>query len=251
MARGHAILFDIDGTLLLTDGAGRVALRSALESVYGTAGPLDGYNFHGKTDPQIVVELMAGAGFAEPEIRQKMATVWPLYLKRLASELDVRRREERIQILPGVRDVLDGLTRRRDVTLGLLTGNIEEGARLKLEAAGMASKFRLGGFGSDAEDRAGVARVAVERLRSYLGDSEGGAPVLVIGDTPEDVACARVVRARAVAVATGRHSVGELEETGADAVFADLSDASQVIDRLLSLLGASGTSAGGAGNGGG
>ncbi len=194
---------------------------------------------------------MGGAGFAQAEIRGKMATVWPVYLERLASELEVRRREERIQVLPGVRDVLDELTRRPGITLGLLTGNIEAGAWLKLEAAGMASSFRLGGFGSDAEHRADVARVAVERLRSYLGDSEAEAPVVVVGDTPDDVACARAVKASAVAVATGRHSVDELEETGADAVFADFSDAGQVIGRLLSLLGASGTSAGGAGNGGG
>jgi phosphoglycolate phosphatase-like HAD superfamily hydrolase len=250
MASNHPILFDIDGTLLLTDGSGRVALRAALESVYGTAGPLDGYNFHGKTDPQIVLELMGGAGLPAAAIREAMPSVWPVYLERLETELDVRRRERRIQVLPGVPELLAGLESRPDVALGLLTGNIEEGARLKLEAAGMASSFRLGGFGSDSEDRAGVARVAVDRLRSSLGAAIDGVAVVVVGDTPEDIACARAVNARAAAVATGRHTVDELAAAGADVVFADFSDADRVVEQLVNLSGASGTSSA-AGNGGG
>ena len=249
MAPNHPILFDIDGTLLLTDGAGRVALRAALDTVYGTSGPLDGYNFHGKTDPQIVLELMAGAGLADADIRERMPAVWQHYLQRLESELEVRRREDRIRILPGVPELLARLESRSDVVLGLLTGNIEEGARLKLEAAGMASSFSFGGFGSDSENRAGVARAAVERLLVHMGDQNGGA-VVVVGDTPEDIACARAVNARAVAVATGRHSVAELEEAGADAVFADFSNAESVVDRMLDLSGAPGTN-GVMGNGGG
>ncbi len=245
MAPNHPILFDIDGTLLLTDGAGRVALHAALEAVYGTIGNPEDYSFHGKTDPQIVLELMGGAGLEAPAIRERMPAVWQLYLQRLQSELEVRRREDRIEVLPGVRDVLAQLESRSDVVLGLLTGNIEEGARLKLEAAGMASSFSFGGFGSDSENRAGVARAAMERLRYHMGELDGRS-VVVVGDTPEDVACARAVDARALAVATGRHTIAELEEAGADVVFADFSDAEAVVDSMLGLSGADA-----AGNGGG
>lgn len=226
------ILFDIDGTLLLTDGAGRVALSAALQAVYGTSGPVDGYTFHGKTDPQIVLELMSAAGLEAGAIRDRMAAVWPVYLDRLSRELDVRRAEDRIEVLPGVEDVLAVLFGRGDIVLGLLTGNIEEGARLKLAATGMAWRFDVGAFGSDSEERAEIARLAVERARV---DGQVAGQVVVVGDTPEDIACARAVNARAVAVATGRHGVGELEEAGADAVFEDFSDTEAVVSSLLAL----------------
>ncbi|UCC72251.1 MAG: haloacid dehalogenase-like hydrolase [Gemmatimonadota bacterium] len=242
------VFFDIDGTLLYTDGAGRVAVQAALEAVYGTSGPIDGYIFHGKTDPRIVVELMVAAGFDEAEVRRRMPRVWPIYLRALERELEVRRREGRVTLLPGVVELLAALDSRGDVTVGLLTGNIEEGARLKLAAAGLGSTFELGGFGSDSEDRAEVARVALERSRPPVGDAE---PVtVVVGDTPEDVACARAVEAYAVAVATGRHSVEQLEETGADAVFEDFSDTGAVLSCVLKLAGTEDAAAGAAGHGG-
>ncbi len=229
------VFFDIDGTLLHTAGAGRVALRSALEAVYGTSGPLDGYVFHGKTDPQIVLELMRGAGLAEKEIRQRLPAVWPVYLDALEYELSLRQRQGRITLFPGVAALLSGLERQSEVEVGLLTGNIEQGARLKLAAAGLAVSFELGGYGSDSEDRAEVARLAVERSRARDGGVEP--TVVVVGDTPADVACARAVRANAVAVATGRHGVGELEAAGADAVFEDLSDTAAVLACILSFAG--------------
>ncbi len=228
------VFFDIDGTLLLTDGAGRVAIRAALETVYGTSGHLDAYVFHGKTDPQIVVELMCGAGLEESEVRLRMAEVWPVYLEVLERELEVRRAADRITLLPGVVVLLQALGEKEGVSLGLLTGNIEEGARLKLAAAGVASDFLVGAYGSDSEDRAEVARVAQERSRV---DGTAAPAMIVVGDTPEDVACARAVNAAAIAVATGRHSVSELEETGADAVFEDFNDTKEVVDRILSLSG--------------
>ncbi|NIR46683.1 MAG: HAD family hydrolase [Gemmatimonadetes bacterium] len=252
MTPKYAVLFDIDGTLLLSDSAGRVALHAALEAVYGTAGPIESYAFHGKTDPQIVLELMAAAGLVEVEIRRLMPSLWPLYLERLDHELGIRRRESRIRVLPGVLELLAELRTRPDLSMGLLTGNIEEGARRKLEAAGLAAGFGFGGYGSDSEDRPGIARVALERFRSSLRDGEDGATPVVVGDTPADVACARAVGGRAVAVATGRHSLRDLEECGADAVFEDFSDASGVVECILTLSGAGGSALGGAGaNGGG
>lgn len=242
------VLFDIDGTLLYTDGAGRVAIGAALQEVYGTSGPIDGYVFHGKTDPQIVVELMLAAGLEEAEVRRRIPMVWPAYLQILERELEVRQRAGRITLLPGITELLAALEARSGVALGLLTGNIEAGARLKLAAAGLESSFAIGGFGSDSEDRAQVARVAVERSQSSGGDL---APALVVlGDTPEDVACARAVAAGAVAVATGRHSVTELEAAGPDVVFEDLRETDEVVRCILSLAGLEGGSDAGDGNGG-
>lgn len=237
------VLFDIDGTLLLTDGAGRAALGRALEVIYGTTGPLAGFNFHGKTDPQIVVELLTRAGVQEPEIRSRLSSVWPVYLEALERELEDRRLRGRIVLLPGVRELLASLERWPEVRLGLLTGNIEPAARLKLTAAGVSARFDVGGFGSDSEVRIEIARIAVDRCRSASGP--GAAPaVVVVGDTPEDVACALAVGATAVAVATGRHGVAELEAAGADAVFEDFSDTGRVVGFVLGAGGVAGLEGG-------
>jgi len=240
------VYFDIDGTLLRTDGAGRSALSAALLSVFGTTGPLDGYHFHGKTDPQIVLELMLAAGLPDGTVRAKLDSVWPVYLEVLERELDTRRRGGRIGPLPGVTELLAALEARDDVVLGLLTGNIEAGARLKLAAAGVRTAFAVGGYGSDSETRDGIARIAVER-GGAAGDS---AALVVVGDTPADVACARAVGASALAVATGRHTAAELKAAGADVVFADLRPTDRVLRYLLSLPGVARDAAEGAGEGG-
>lgn len=221
---------------MLTDGAGRAALRRALEVIYGTTGPLAAFNFHGKTDPQIVVELLTSAGMEEAEIRGRLSSVWPVYLEALDRELEDRRARGRIVLLPGVRELLATLERRPEVKLGLLTGNIEPAARLKLSAAGVSARFDVGGFGSDSEVRVEIARIAVDRCRSASGPGETPA-VVVVGDTPDDVACARAVDATAVAVATGRHSVAELEAAGADAVFEDFNDTGRVVGFVLAAGG--------------
>ncbi len=215
---------------MLTDGAGRAALRRALERTYGTTGPLAGYDFHGKTDPQIVVELLRGAGVEEAEIRRRLPSVWPVYLEALELELEDRRARSRIVLLPGVKELLAALESRPQIRLGLLTGNIEPAARLKLAAAGVSARFDVGAYGSDSEVRVEIARIAVARCRA----ASGAAPtVVVVGDTPEDIACARAVGATSVAVATGRHGVAELEAAGADVVFRDFSDTKQVVEHVL------------------
>ncbi len=210
------VFFDIDATLLLTDGAGRAALRTALETVYGMSGRLEGYTFHGKTDPQIVVELLAGLGLEDREIRDRMPSMWPVYLEALQRELETRRAEDRVTLLPGVSELLAALEGVEGVSLGLLTGNIEAAARMKLAAAGVTTKFEVGAYGSDSEVRSEIARIAVERSRSRGGERSGPEALVVVGDTPEDIACARSVDGLAVAVATGRHSVEELEQAGAE-----------------------------------
>lgn len=230
---GLRVFFDIDGTLLETAGAGRTALSMALLRVFGTTGKVDGYHFHGRTDPQIVIDLMTGAGLSAEHVRARLPAVWPVYLAELERELETRRGTGRVRPLPGVVDLLAALEARGDVALGLLTGNIEEGARLKLAAAGLRMPFDLGGYGSDSAERVEIARVAVRRSRG----SGGSRHVVVVGDTPADIACARAIAASALAVATGRHGLAELAEAGADAVLPDLSDTSGVVALLLSLSG--------------
>ncbi len=176
--------------------------------------------------------MLTVGGIEEAEVRRNLPSVWPIYLEALERELDDRRARGRIVLLPGVKELLAALERRPEVRLGLLTGNIEPAARLKLEAAGVNSRFDVGAFGSDSEVRAEIARIAVERCRAASGPGEAPA-VVVVGDTPEDIACARAVSATAVAVATGRHGVAELEAAGADAVFRDFSDTGQVVDYIL------------------
>jgi phosphoglycolate phosphatase-like HAD superfamily hydrolase len=225
------VFFDIDGTLLETAGAGRSALSTALLRVFGTTGTLDGYHFHGRTDPQIVLDLMTSAGLPVEEVRARLPAVWPVYLAELERELETRRDSGRVRPLPGVVELLAALEARGGVALGLLTGNIEEGARVKLAAAGLRTAFDLGGYGSDSAERIEIARIAARRSHG----SRGSEHVVVVGDTPADVACARAIGARALAVATGRHGLSDLADAGADAVLPDLSDTAGVVALLLSL----------------
>ncbi len=235
------VFFDIDGTLLLSGGAGRAALTTSLQEVFETAGQFEDYNFHGKTDAQIVVDLLSASGWHPDEVWQRLPTLWPIYLEALERELDQRVHDGLEMQLPGVEGLLAELEASPDVTLGLLTGNIEPAANLKLAASGVRATFEVGGFGSDSAVRNEIARIAVERARS-LPHLEGD-PLLmvVVGDTPADVEAARTVDARAVAVATGRHTKDELEAAGADVVFADFSDTGGVVQRLTEWGRASGT----------
>lgn len=226
------VLFDIDGTILLTDGAGRRAIHDALLEVFGTTGPSDVW-FDGKTDPQIVRELMRRSGHADEHIDDRMTRLLERYVERLRIEL--RNPAHPPRLLPGVMPLLDELEHRENVTLGLLTGNVIDGARAKLEAVGIApSRFRVGAFGSDHELRPELPAIAQRRARDLIAAEIAGDRVVVIGDTPADVTCGRGIGARAIGVGTGRYKVDELASHGAAAVFEDLSDTSAVVRAILS-----------------
>jgi phosphoglycolate phosphatase len=225
------VLFDIDGTLVWTDGAGRRAIHHALTEVFGTTGPAD-YRFDGKTDPQIVRDLMRFAGHDDGHIDGRMQAVFDLYVQRLRAEL--RAPGYRPRVLPGVFELLDALESRHGVVLGLLTGNLVEGARAKLESVGIdPRRFRIGAFGSDHEHRPSLPEVALRRLREQLGVELRGSDIIIIGDTPADVTCGRALGARAIGVATGRYTPEELRSHGAVAVFTDLSDTARVVAEIL------------------
>jgi phosphoglycolate phosphatase-like HAD superfamily hydrolase len=225
------VLFDIDGTLLWSDGAGRRAIHRALAEVFGETGPAD-HRFDGKTDPQIVREMMRIAGRDDSEIDRRMMPLFARYVACLEEEL--RDPAHHAKPLPGVLELLDVLSRRADVALGLLTGNLIEGARVKLRAVGIDPElFVIGAFGSDHEDRPELPAIAQRRARERLGVDVPGRQVIVIGDTPADVQCGRGIGARAIGVATGRYGVDELRAHGAAAVFADLSDTCAVVDAIV------------------
>ena len=225
------VLFDIDGTILWSDGAGRRAIHAALREVFGGIGPAD-YWFDGKTDRQIVRELMRHEGHADADIDARMDELLRRYIEHLGRELRAPGHASRL--LPGVAALLDELERRGDVVLGLLTGNLEAGARAKLEAVGIDfDRFAVGAFGSDHEHRPELPAIARHRAAERTGRALPGAAVTVIGDTPADLTCGRAIGARAVGVATGRYSVAELAAYEPAAVFETLEATDRVVEVLV------------------
>ncbi len=213
------LLFDIDGTLVRTAGAGKAAMQGALRSAFGLGDLVDRVPFSGRTDPAIMRDLLAEHGVdVTPGNVRLLADTYLSNLDRCLTELGG-------EVCPGVRELLDALVKDGRVTLGLVTGNMKRGAERKLAHFGLWDYFGAGGgFGDVHLDRDDVARDAVLSVADYRGRPAGENEVWVIGDTPLDVRCARAVGARAVAVATGWHTLDELHETGADYTVESLAD---------------------------
>ena len=229
------LLFDIDGTLTDTQGAGSRALKRTFAEALGLEGALDGVSIAGRSDSWIVAAgLRARGRDAPPEAISRFRDA---YVGRLEQELDAGE----VRLLPGVIALLDALDRRGDAILGLGTGNFRAAGRAKLERVGIAHRFRDGGFGDDAPDRAELLRAGRDRLQALGGSGE----TVVIGDTRHDIEAARAIGARVVAVRTGYAEPGDLD--GADAVFDDLSDADAVV---AALIGKTGSGVGGGAGGG-
>jgi phosphoglycolate phosphatase len=226
------VLFDIDGTLLLTAGAGRRAITKALSDEVTDPATFAGIRFDGKTDPQIVVEMLALAGQEEARESERVRRLCERYVGLLARELE--RPTTRTTLMPGVAPLLDRLEHTPGVLLGLLTGNLAEGAALKLRSGGLdPARFRVGAFGSDAAHRPALPPIAARRAEPYFGRIPSGPEVVIIGDTPADIHCGTGISARAVAVATGAYSTAELAACGPHAVFEDLSPTEQVLEAIL------------------
>jgi phosphoglycolate phosphatase len=221
------VLFDIDGTILSTEGAGRRAMEGALLSAFGKPGSST-YRYDGKTDMQIVRELMRDEGMDDDAIESRLHEVLDDYLVRLDQEL--ARESRRLLLYDGVVALLDALDAREDRHVGLLTGNVVGGAERKLRAVGIdPGRFCIGAFGSDHEHRPSLPGIALERSRASLDASFSGDRLVIIGDTPADIHCGRGVGARAIAVATGHYSVDDLAAHEPAAVFADLRDTAAVM----------------------
>ncbi|MBZ5587634.1 MAG: haloacid dehalogenase-like hydrolase [Acidobacteriia bacterium] len=222
------ILFDVDGTLLSTNGQAGRAIGLALRETLGTAGPIDGYAFAGKTDPQIVFELTALAGLTRSEVEPRLEEIFDRYCSRLSSMLT----PDNTRALPGVLEILAELARRAEVAVGLLTGNIRSGAEIKLRAAGIGDRFATGAFGSDHEDRNRLVPIARARARDLWGTDFEGPSTVVIGDAEADIRCARAGGARAVAVASSKTSREKLAALAPDALLDSL-DSPEALEALL------------------
>lgn len=232
MSGRRLVLFDIDGTILLTAGAGRRAIVAALGQELGDGTAFDRVRFDGKTDPQIVAEMLEVAGRRAPHPEQQVRAIFRRYVDLLALEL--QQPSSRTTVMPGIHSLLDRLEAEDGVILGLLTGNLVEGAKLKLRSAGLdPDRFRVGAFGSDAAHRPDLPPIAAQRAERFFGKVPSGNEVVIIGDTPADIACGACIGARALAVATGGYSVPDLAACGPHAVFEDLSDTDRVVDAIL------------------
>lgn len=217
------ILFDIDGTLVRTGGAGKAAMEAGLVSAFAVSELRDEVPYSGRTDVAITRDLLRVHGI-DPTLANQIK-LREAYLAHLPTSLTSKGGE----ICPGVPELLAALAGRANVVLGLLTGNVRVGARTKLGHFGLWDHFAFGGFGDEHFERDDVARSALASARAHVGRDVDPTDVWVIGDTPLDVSCARAIGAKAVAVATGWHPLDELAGHNPDLLFGDLSDHSQLL----------------------
>ncbi|HEX6791090.1 MAG TPA: HAD family hydrolase [Candidatus Krumholzibacteria bacterium] len=194
------VLFDIDGTLVDCGGQARLAFADALMRVMGTTGALAGYDFSGKLDPRIVIDLLMSMGFTRDEAVRRMPEVRAEYLHRLEQTLKV----EKMKLLPGVGELLESLAARDDIALGLLTGNWEQGGRIKIGRFDLNPYFPFGSFGDDALDRNDLPPIALDRAAKKHNRRFEPCNTVIVGDSLLDIACAHAHGIRCLAVATGR-----------------------------------------------
>lgn len=217
-----AWLFDVDGTLLLTDGAGRDAISCALLERLGVVDDLKSVPFAGRTDPLILGDVLRRHGLALAPADEP--GFWEAVVRAMERELTPGRG----RVLPGVPEALEAVAAEPGWLVGLLTGNFSRMAHLKLERLGLGGRFAFGTFGEEGPDRDTIARLAVGRVAERWGLPPGRC--VVVGDTEHDVACARAAGAHAVAVATGWRDRAALEASGPDLLLDDLSDRTALVE---------------------
>ena len=211
------ILFDIDGTILRTNGAGTRAANRAFEILYGISEAMTRIDAAGKTDPIILKEIFLNElnrDYSQDEARE----LYKLYIPFLEEETG----KSETTVMPGIPELLNNLSQRDDLILGVATGNIEQGAWIKLRSAGLDHHFRFGGFGSDSHSREELILKALERARNHLDDNLDISNSFVIGDTPFDINHGRAAGTVTIAVATGGYSRSQLQEHNPDYLFDDL-----------------------------
>lgn len=220
------VLFDVDGTLVLSGGAGHRALKKAIQETYGQADSMDSIRPDGKTDPAIIKEALSRFDKEDCYTEETAKSLFSLYVPFLRDELE---QSDNFQVLPGTRELLSSLSRNPEILLGLATGNIEKGARLKLEKAGLSSFFSFGGFGDDAENRTELIRAAIGRGRKAASTNQLDV-ITVIGDTPRDIVHGKEAGAKTIATASGSYSLEALEAYKPDLAIASLEPIKPVLE---------------------
>ena len=224
------LLFDIDGTLIHSNRIGRAALGRALRETFGTAGAFETISFGGKTDRGLVRELMLAEGWAEADVETRL----PHFYERMAAAGRELFTAEHIRPCPGVLPLLAALGARDDVVVALLTGNIRDTVPLKLAAAGIdPAQFRVGAYGSDSAVRDELFTIALARAETQLGLRFAPRDVMIMGDTPGDIGCARAGGGRVIAVATGPYSSEALRDCRPDHLFVDLTATEALLQALF------------------
>jgi len=247
----HLVLFDIDGTLLSTKRRGWEPpfcealeevlmdevkfMRDSIQEVAKIRVNAYKYRPGGKTDTQIIFELLEGMNVGEEEINRLLPAFREKYLGKLRKVIQTR---EDAELKPGIPELLEALTKRKEVVLSLLTGNFEEGARIKLGTHDLHKHFvfEAGAFGDYAKERRQLPGRAVEAAQKHLGQHFTGKNVVIIGDTPNDVRCGKHLDVRTIAVATSNYSLEDLKAENPDYAFADLTDTPKVISAILEPL---------------
>lgn len=219
------LLFDIDGTLIHTGGAGLRAIERVFSVSYDIEGAVQGIKADGKTDPFILSEIFRNT-LSRDYIDREAARIYRRYVHYLEEEM---KSENPITVLNGVLQILEVISLRDDLKLAIATGNIEEGAWIKLRYSGLQSYFKCGAFGSDSEDRGDIIRIAIERAGRILNNGNGFHEVFVIGDTPFDMIHGKAAGAKVLGVATGSYSLKDLEIYDPDYLFEDFGDVETVL----------------------
>jgi phosphoglycolate phosphatase-like HAD superfamily hydrolase len=227
------LLFDIDGTLLRTQGVGRQSVTSALSEVCERPISTESVSFSGRTDPQIFREALTRNGCSEVDAEALLPDAFAVYVETMRRLLE----PETVDVMPGVHNLLAHLAMQPDVQLALLTGNLEATAYLKLEAVGLASYFPFGAFGSDHADRPALPAVAVQRALAHTGHPYAGKNVVIIGDTEHDIRCGQGIGAFSVGVCTGHFARIDLESHFPDLLLDDLSDAEHFVRHVVLNMG--------------
>jgi phosphoglycolate phosphatase-like HAD superfamily hydrolase len=223
------VLFDIDGTLISDHGAARHAFASALAEAFDYRDELSRYDFSGRTDPQIAFMILRDAGWRDDDIDARLPQLWSLYLAGLAKNAT----PDRVEALPGILPLLDALQSIERVTLALLTGNIEPGARLKLGGAGLNDYFPFGAFGSDSAKREELPPIAVERASQIDGYRFTGRDVVIIGDSIYDVRCGVPHDATTIAIASGKTSAERLRAENPHHFFESAEERDELMRAIL------------------
>lgn len=224
------VLFDIDETMIHSSGAGRRALERAFAEVFGREISFNGHSLSGKTDPQIISEVLKDKGFSDEQIDTNLERIFECYIPFLETEVTTA---HEFRVHDGVFELLDVLQTKKETYVGLLTGNIERGARVKLRPFDLNRYFDFGAFGCDSANRMELPAVAHSRATDRYRTKFQNHQIVIIGDARNDILCAKGYGARSLAVCTGKTTKETLVELEPDYIFDTLKDTDQVVDAIF------------------